>query len=224
MPIPQKYRAVFECDKFYHIICKSLPEQVLFKSDENRLFFLQRYQQFLGSFVDTYCYCLLNNHVHFLIKVNKPKTIGAAITTIPLHERSIAQSNFLQAAIADDAINPFLERQFNSFFVSYTRSFNIHHKRKGHLFDSPFKRIAIAGDAHLTQAIIYIHANALKHQLVKDLALYKWSSYQSILSDKPTHLKRNEVLEWFGNKERFIEAHKNQSEYYYGDEWFTLPG
>jgi hypothetical protein len=218
MPIPQKYRAFFECDKFYHIICKSLLGQVLFKSDENRRFFLQRYQYFLYPFISTYCYCLLDNHVHLLVKVNKATAIKTAIESVPIKERSIGQNNFLQTEIADDLINPFLERQFNSFFVSYTRSFNIHHKRKGHLFDSPFKRIAITDDMHLTQVMIYIHANALKHQLVKDFTLYKWSSYQSLLSDKVTHLKRKEVLEWFGSKERFIEAHKSQSEYYYSDE------
>jgi putative transposase len=214
MPIPQKLKAAFECDKFYHIICKSLPEQLLFKSDENRLFFLQRYHQFLGSFISTYCYCLLDNHVHFLIKVNKESEIKLSLAVVDSTERSILQNKYLASELET---NELLERQFNSFFVSYTRSFNIYHKRKGHLFDSPFKRLAIEDDTHLTQVIIYIHANALKHKLDKDFTAFKWSSYQSIVSNKRTSLKREEVLAWFGSREAFIEAHKWQSEYYYSN-------
>ncbi|MBA2563017.1 MAG: hypothetical protein H0V14_08920 [Chitinophagaceae bacterium] len=41
---------------------------------------------------------------------------------------------------------------------------------------------------------------------------YKHSSYYSILSDKPTLLKREKVLEWFGGKEMFIKYHKTQME------------
>ncbi len=41
---------------------------------------------------------------------------------------------------------------------------------------------------------------------------YKHSSYYSILSDKPTLLKREEVLEWFGGKEMFVKYHKTQME------------
>ncbi len=215
MPIPKQLTAAFECDKFYHIVCKSLPEQVLFKSDENRLFFLKRYQQFLGLFISTYAYCLLDNHVYFLIKVNKESAIKNALSANPSETRTVVQRKFLSSDVGTDEL---LERQFNSFFVSYTRSFNIHHKRKGHLFDSPFKRIAIENDVHLTQVIIYIHANALKHKLVKDFTLFKWSSYQTVLSGKMTQLKREEVIEWFGSKEKFIEAHKSQSEYYYTSE------
>lgn len=89
---------------------------------------------------------------------------------------------------------------------------------KGHLFNRPFKRIAIADEIHFTTLIVYIHANPLKHGLMRDFYKYKWSSYQSLISDQPTKMMREETLEWFGGKKRFIETHHGMSEWYYSHE------
>jgi putative transposase len=43
--------------------------------------------------------------------------------------------------------------------------------------------------------------------LENNLKDYKWSSYHSIISDKPTKLERETVLDWFGSKEEFIDFH-----------------
>ena len=64
-------------------------------------------------------------------------------------------------------------------------------------------------------AIIYIHANAAMHALVKDFSTYKWSSWHSIISNKPSSLLRDEVIEWFGSKEQCIKTHKEMAAYYY---------
>ena len=80
-------------------------------------------------------------------------------------------------------------------------AFNRQHNRNGNLFQRPFKRVEVIKDAHLTQAIIYIHANAQRHKLCTDFREHQWSSWHTMLSDKPTNIKRNEVLAWFGNKQ-----------------------
>lgn len=85
----------------------------------------------------------------------------------------------------------------------------------GHLFSRPFKRIVIADDFHLTQLIICIHANIKKHSVSDNFQQYNGSSYRSILSQVPTHLKREEVLEWFGGVVRFISLHVTQADFYY---------
>ncbi len=70
------------------------------------------------------------------------------------------------------------------------------------------RRVRIENDTQFTMAIIYIHANAAKHALVKDFSTYKWSSWHSIISNKPTSLLRDDVIEWFGSKEQCIKTHK----------------
>ena len=87
--------------------------------------------------------------------------------------------------------------------------------RKGNLFNKPFKRIAIETDDYFTQAIIYLHANSLKHKLVSDFTTYKWSSWQTLLSDKPTLLLREELFDWFGGKANYIKTHRELTSFYY---------
>ena len=88
-----------------------------------------------------------------------------------------------------------LEKAFQQFFTSYSMAFNKMYDRDGNLFHRPFKRIEINKESHFTQAIVYIHANPLKHKLVDDFTLYYWSSWKSLISDAPTLLLRNELIE-----------------------------
>ena len=88
-------------------------------------------------------------------------------------------------------------------------------KRTGNLFYRTFNRVEILKDSHFTHALVYVHANALKHKLVKEFTSYPWTSYHSIISDKPTKLLRDELIEWFGSKALFIKIHNDMSEYYY---------
>jgi hypothetical protein len=90
--------------------------------------------------------------------------------------------------------------------------------RKGNLFYKPFKRTEVKKDSHFTQTIIYIHANAQRHKLCRNFAEWHWSSWHSLLSETSTKLKRNEVLEWFGGKEKMIQTHNEMVAYYYSCE------
>ena len=93
-----------------------------------------------------------------------------------------------------------IEFQWKDFFISYSMAYNKQNKREGSLFLSPFRRISVKGDNYFTRLVIYHHANRIKHGISKEFETYPWSSYLSILSNKPTMLKRTEVLDWFGGK------------------------
>jgi len=108
-----------------------------------------------------------------------------------------------------------LELEWKRLFNSYAMAFNKQHQRHGNLFQRPFKRVEVIKESHFTQAIIHIHANAQHHKLCKDFTRHQWSSWHTMLSDKPTHLKREEVLEWFSGKEQFIDVHKSMSQFYF---------
>ena len=92
------------------------------------------------------------------------------------------------------------------------------YNRQGNLFYKPFKRIEVDKNSQFTQIVVYIHANPLKHQLVKDFSLYKWSSWKSTLSESSTRLLRKELLEWFGGRGLFIKTHTDLSQYYYDND------
>jgi len=59
--------------------------------------------------------------------------------------------------------------------------------------------------------VMYIHNNPKRHGFVDDFKEWTFTSYHEILSDEPTFLQRNEVLQWFGGKEAFIQLHEEYS-------------
>ena len=58
--------------------------------------------------------------------------------------------------------------------------------------------------------ILYINLNPVHHKFVVDLKNYQHSSYNAIISNKPTLIKRDEVLEILGGLNNFIHLIKNK--------------
>lgn len=209
MPIADKYLTDLIEDNIYHIYNRTNNKELLFKSDENRRFFLQRFTHYLSPYLDTYCWCLLPNHFHFLIRVKAAGTIKDWLRKQQILKP--AEKIYLEGK---ESCTRLLEKAFQQFFTSYSMAFNKMYDRDGNLFHRPFKRIEINKESHFTQAIVYIHANPLKHKLVDDFTLYHWSSWKSLISEAPTQLLRNELIEWFGNKDQLVKAHLDLSQYY----------
>lgn len=224
MPINKKYLEDFVEEEVYHIYNRTNNNEHLFLSDENRFFFLKKYKEILAPFIDTYCWCLLPNHFHLLVKVKSESNIISYLTTKPvlsITERKFLEErvgNLLKVANPKVSFSELIEHTFKRFFQSYALAFNKMYNRKGNLFYKPFKRVKINEDSQFTMAIVYIHANPAKHKLVKDFTKYRWSSWATIISNQPTAVLRNEIIEWFGNLENCIRTHEELAEYYYNSE------
>lgn len=228
MPIPEKYIADFEEDEIYHVYNRTNNKEKLFLTDENRFFFLKRYKEIVAPFADTYCWNLLPNHFHFLIKIKSEQLVIGYLQSKPKEAITATEKKFLAkvANLLKDG-NPgtpeitfseLIEQTFKRFFQSYALAFNKQHHRQGNLFYKPFKRIRIENDAQFTMALIYIHTNAAKHGLVKDFTTYMWSSWHSIISNQHSLLLRDEIIEWFGNLEVCIKSHRELAASFYNCE------
>jgi putative transposase len=190
----EHYYTQFEDSHFYHIYNRAIDKQPLFKNEGNFEFFLKKYDEYLSSVVDTYAYCLLGNHFHLLIRVKDDLDL----------------TTFKKLSNLDDAepsVHHIVSHQFKKFFQSYAMAFNKQHQRVGTLFQTPFKRALVTDDTYFTQLVYYIHANPQQHDLIDDFRKWKWSSYSSILSNKTSKVKKQEVLAWFGDKEAFLDYH-----------------
>ncbi|MCG2431465.1 hypothetical protein [Aequorivita xiaoshiensis] len=95
-------------------------------------------------------------------------------------------------------------------FNAYSKVFNKKNGRVGSLFQRPFKRIKISEEKYLKQLIIYIHLNPENHRIIDNFENYKFSSYNSIISPKPTAIKRTEVIDFFNDIENFILIHRQR--------------
>jgi len=54
---------------YYHIFNRSNNNEIVFKSSENYLYFLNKYRKYLGIMIETLAYCLMPTHFHFLVYI-----------------------------------------------------------------------------------------------------------------------------------------------------------
>lgn len=207
-----KFLANFVEDCIYHVYNRTNNKELLFKTDENRLFFLRQYAKYLEPYLDTFCWTLLPNHFHFLIRVKNNEDIKNYLKTVPIEKLKPPEKKYLENDVTTELL---IEFEWKRFLTSYSMAFNKQHQRNGNLFHRPFKRVLVNKESYFTQTIIYIHANAFKHGVCKDFKKYIWSSWKSITSYGPTKLCRQEVLDWFGGRENFIETHTALTQFYY---------
>lgn len=182
-----------EPGKYYHIYTRGNNKETLFKEQDNYTLFLQLYRKHVTPYMDTFSYCLLPNHVHFLVRVKDEEA---------LTPRWISEDEEKLVSI---------ERQLGHLLNAYAKSINHRYNRIGRLFQHRFGRKEVTSDAYFTRLVFYIHFNPQHHGLTADFKNWSHSSYQSILSEGRTALQRAEVLEWFGSREKYKAFHEENA-------------
>jgi putative transposase len=54
---------------YYHIYNRGVNRENLFVEERNYRYFLQLYASHIEPIAETYAYCLLRNHFHFLVQI-----------------------------------------------------------------------------------------------------------------------------------------------------------
>jgi putative transposase len=185
-PIP------LEKGNYYHIYNRGNNSIDVFYDKESYLHFLRLYDKYISPIADTYAWCLLKNHFHFLVYTKLDNEIEYS---------KLEYSTVEYPKILDPS------KQFGHFFNAYTQAINKKFNRTGSLFERPFERKLVTSDKYLQNLIYYIHNNPVHHGFVQQMSLYPWSSFESIVSDKPTKLKRQNVIDLYGTKFDFLDYH-----------------
>ena len=180
---------------YYHIYNRGNNGIDVFLENESYYHFLRLYAKYIEPIAETYAWCLLKNHFHLLVRIKEKSEIN---------DEELSYSTTEKPKVIDPS------RQFSHLFNAYTQAINKRHNRTGSLFETTFERKLVSSEKYLQQLIFYIHNNPVHHGFVKQMSLYPWSSYETVISDKSTKLKRDEVLEQFGDKENFVYYHSQQ--------------
>lgn len=183
-------------NQIYHIFNRAIGDEKLFKEERNYGFFLQKYKQHILPVADTFSFCLLPNHFHFLIRIKDEGKI------------SNHYLNSKKKELRFELLSDFIMERFGNLFNSYAKSYNKEYKKKGKLFLDTMKRVEIQNEAQFGSEIFYVHKNPVHHNYCEKIEDWKWSSYHSLLSESDTLLLRRDVIEWFGSRERFIDFHR----------------
>lgn len=188
-----------EENRFYHIYNHAVGNELLFTKEDNYKYFLMLIEKYLLNCLDIFSYCLMPNHFHLVIRIKDALNIEIANPTRVLNPRRVFQTSDVPTLIS---------KQFSNLFNSYAQAFNKQQQRKGSLFNNRFKRIHIGAESYLLKLIHYIHYNPVEANLCSTISEWKYSSFNAIMSNKKTFIKRSEVLELFGDKENFNYFHK----------------
>ena len=155
----------FEENYTYHIYNRS--NEIVFKTEYNYLFFLEKFKKHIIPFADILAYCLMPNHFHIMVQVRKE-----GVKIIDESHRNTTQ---------------LLSKNIGLLLSSYTQAINKQENRRGSLFahKTKAKKLNNFGDFEsVTQkdyssiCFNYIHQNPLNSDLVMILADWEFSSFK----------------------------------------------
>lgn len=167
-------------DQMYHVISKSISEFKIFntKNDFLRMQRLFQFYQFKMNYRFSDFMLLrkvarerFENYFKRIAKNKKKSVQIIGYCIMPTHIHLIIKQ------LIKNGVSDYMKNLLNS----YTRYFNIKHKRKGPLWEQRFKRILVESDEQLLHLTRYIHLNPITAQLVEKPEEWAFSSYNDYL-------------------------------------------
>ncbi len=201
------YKNILEPGNIYHIYNHSNGNDKLFLSNDNYFFFLRKYKQYISPVANTYCYCLMPDYFHFVVRIKEEDDLTTALAKTALSGFQTLTGLEKQAILSKHT-----SQQFSHLFNAYTQAYNKQNNRRGSLFQRPFNRLNITDHTYLLKLVHYIHYNPVKAHLCNKPEDWQFSSYNAIVSNKKTMINKKDVLNWFGDLNNFIFCHQHPPE------------
>jgi REP element-mobilizing transposase RayT len=195
---------------FYHVYNQGVNGADLFVERRNYYYFLDLFAKYISPIAETYAYCLLRNHFHFLLRIKEPRSWDKT----GQEPRSSEERGSYDAG-EEERGSLYVSKQFARFFGTYAKAFNKAYQRRGPLFIERFQRKPVRNEAYFVTLVVYIHRNPQRHGFVADFREWPFSSYRAIVRNAvpgrngvPTKVAWRTVSDWFGGGEAFREAHR----------------
>ena len=197
----------FHPGEIYHVFNHANGFEDMFKNEDNFHYFLRKYGERLHGVVKTLAYCLLPNHFHLLVQVRSPMELAGFY----MQKKGLAPRQFDRSGGIEKIDTHLLVRQqFTNFLDGYSKAFNKYHGRSGSLIRQNTRRKLVGTQEYFKNVIHYLNWNAVHHKLVSTPDQWDFSSYHTFLSQRPTKLAREEILQWFGGRDTFLRFHQNR--------------
>jgi putative transposase len=186
----------FESGHIYHIYNQGNNREKIFFNKGNYLFFRDKIKQFVSPLADIIAWCLMPNHFHLMVFVNKTMVASVGAT---------------KPGITARESHPDISREFNHsigiMLRSYTRAINIQQKRSGTLFREETKAICLSQPvksppnwylsngttvlwsdfpekSYMETCFNYILMNPVRSGLVDNPSQWEFSSFNEIAGDE----------------------------------------
>ncbi len=199
-------------DKTYLLSATSSDANLFFSNDQDYLLFLKLYKENLNSILSTLSFCLLPNELHLVIKINAEQDLFNFYKQndfFPDENESLESIKKLNQSLAAQNFNVF-DKHTQKLFTNFLNSFVAESKNQKQLSFNKitklgFSKVELNNDDEIVSTITNLHLLPTKYKYCSQISDWKFSSYQAILSDKPSSIDRDSVINLFGNKEKFKE-------------------
>ena len=197
------FRTPLQAGRYFHIFNCANGDEKLFRESENYKFFLNKYSHHINPIAETFAYCLMPNHFHFIVRFKELELINKHF-----------QSPYTITKLNIENTSLILSKQFSNLFSSYTQALNKKYHRRGNLFKTPFGRIEITNENYLRRAICYVHLNPVKHKIVNSIEDWEFTSFKTYYSNEQSNINRDEVIQLFNDLENMKFVHLNSYDNY----------
>ncbi len=169
-------------NEVYHVFTKSIAGFVVFNDDEDfmRIKDAVRYYQVKDLTSDFSSFLRRDKNEEgfkqsFLLEHSKKDKLANIVSycIMPTHIHLILKQKF------DNGISTFMGNVLNS----YSRYFNLRHKRKGPLWEGKFKNVLVKTDEQLLHLSRYIHLNPTSAGIINSPEKWRHSSYHEYLGN-----------------------------------------
>jgi len=172
-------RELFAPGEYYHVLGRGNYKQDIFidRKDKARFLFSILYLQSPEKFYN-FSRQITNYVRHRVFNISEKKVTRVVNSrSVELVSFCLMPNHFhlIVKEAKEGGISKYMQRTLNGF----TKYHNTKYKKKGHLFEGPFKAVHIETDEQLLYLSAYIHRNprGLKKWINKEIK-YTWSSYQ----------------------------------------------
>jgi putative transposase len=182
--------------RLYHIYNQGNNRQKVFMNRDNYLFFLKKVRNHIVPHADVLAWCLMPNHFHFMVYVNKIEIVGKSSEGFTSSE---TLTKLPQQRTLNESIGVLLR--------SYTRAINKQEQTSGSLFRKETKAECLNPSGAITPAFFnsnsgtlinvynsgkeypqicfdYIHNNPLASNLVSNFTEWEFSSAPDYYSNR----------------------------------------
>lgn len=204
----RNYTAELLPDRTYHVYNRAVGKENLFLNSDNYNYFLTKYEYFITPLCHTFCFCLLPNHFHFLIRLKSYHEIENYYLENTIDQRKLSDFHNSNVQEKEKIVSNYVSLRFSHLFNGYSQAFNKQNGRHGGLFSRPFKKVEVIDKAYLQKLVHYIHSNPIEAKLSRNYTDWNWSSYSNLLADSETFLNRQELIDLFTDKSNFISFHE----------------
>lgn len=151
----------------YYIHNYSVQPELLFRTDENYRFFVQKVQQHISPVAQIRAYCLLPDQFHFLVEIRAPTVVREL------------QKQLIHPSRKQRSLSYFVSRKFSDCFNSYAQAYNKMYSRDGALFQKNFKRLETGSDMDAALVVDMISQLPEDNELALSNNNWKWIFLES---------------------------------------------